>query len=100
MRNGLRFLRCGVPTDLRTLAPAPSAFSTALKTFAIVRGIMMDSVKVVDSSVGTASAGFLRNEEVLLVVVVAVAEALIGEFVKAELIKDVKSSRKELFRVG
>lgn len=37
IKNGLKFGNCGVPTERRTLAPAPSAFSIALKAFTIVR---------------------------------------------------------------
>lgn len=41
MRKGLKLLRFGVPIDRRTLAPAPSACSTARKTFRIARGTDM-----------------------------------------------------------
>jgi len=41
MRNGLKFFRFGVPMDLRTRAPAPSACSTARKTLRMARGADM-----------------------------------------------------------
>lgn len=40
MRNGEKFLSCGVPMDLLTRAPAPSDCSTARKALRIARGAL------------------------------------------------------------
>lgn len=40
MRNGEKFLSCGVPMDLLTRAPAPSDCSTARKDLRIARGAL------------------------------------------------------------
>lgn len=40
IRKGEKFLSCGVPMDLLTRAPAPSACSTARKALRIARGAL------------------------------------------------------------
>ena len=45
MRKGVKFFNSLVPTDLLTLAPAPSAWSIASNTLRILRGVVVVAVK-------------------------------------------------------
>lgn len=44
IRKGVKFFNSLVPTDLLTLAPAPSAWSIASKTLRIARGVVVVAV--------------------------------------------------------
>jgi hypothetical protein len=71
MRKGVKFFNSLVPTDLLTLAPAPSAWSIASNTLRILRGVVVVAVK--EGSLGGMTGRPLKVDCAGAIVVFVVA---------------------------
>lgn len=71
MRKGVKFFNSLVPTDLLTLAPAPSAWSIASKTLRTLRGVVVVAVK--EGSLGGMTGRPLKVDCAGAIVVFVVA---------------------------